>query len=152
MTHGGRPCPGKYRSSDARRPAGSCAFQRAADIWGGLISSNVTIRVGADFDPLLDCNASSAILGSAGPNTVHRDFHREACAHTWYPAALANALNGSDLAPSTDDISATFQQLDRDSRLLASSAGTMVWMAIHRAAESTSSLSSCTRSATGWVS
>src|ERR1700693_2346171 len=42
------------------------AFQHAADIWGGLLSSSVTIRVGATFDAL-SCSASSAVLGSAGP-------------------------------------------------------------------------------------
>src|SRR5439155_20784010 len=36
------------------------AFQRAADIWAGLISSAVTIRVGATFDPL-PCNATAAV-------------------------------------------------------------------------------------------
>lgn len=46
------------------------AFQFAADIWGGLLDSTVEIRVGAKFDPLF-CNETSAVLGSAGTNTVH---------------------------------------------------------------------------------
>jgi hypothetical protein len=82
------------------------AFQRAADIWAGLISSTVTIRVGAQFDPLA-CTATSAVLGAAGARTVHRDFSGALVASTWYPAALANALRGSDLSTS-DDIGATF--------------------------------------------
>ena len=83
------------------------AFQHAADSWGGLISSPVTIRVGANFDPLT-CNATSAILGSAGPTSVFRDFTGAPVADTWYPVALANALSGTDLNLSGDDISATF--------------------------------------------
>lgn len=96
------------------------AFQRAADIWGGLISSAVTIRVGAAFDPL-PCTATSAILGSAGPNTVHRNFVGAPVPNTWYSAALANALNGSDLDPSTDDISAQFNSSIGTPGCLASS-------------------------------
>src|SRR6185503_6477772 len=46
-------------------------FQRAAAIWGSLLKSNVQIFVNAKFDPLT-CDASSGVLGSAGPSTVHR--------------------------------------------------------------------------------
>jgi hypothetical protein len=83
------------------------AFQRAADIWAGLIASAVTIQVGATFDPL-PCNATSAILGAAGPVSVVRDFAGALRANTWYPIALANALRGSDLDADDVDIGATF--------------------------------------------
>jgi hypothetical protein len=83
------------------------AFQRAADIWAGLISSAVPIRVSAQFDPL-PCNATGAILGAAGPITAFRDFTGALRPATWYPVALANALHGSDLDPDDDDIDATF--------------------------------------------
>lgn len=83
------------------------AFQHAANIWGGLLSSTVTIRVGATFDPLT-CNATSAVLGSAGPTTAHRDFTGAPVANTWYVQALANALNGNDLDAATNDLSAQF--------------------------------------------
>ncbi len=66
----------------------------------------MTIRVGANFDPL-PCNAFSAILGSAGPSAVYRDFSGAPMPSTWYPAALANALHGSDL-DTAEDIGATF--------------------------------------------
>ncbi|MBI2715624.1 MAG: VCBS repeat-containing protein [Rhizobiales bacterium] len=82
------------------------AFQRAADIWASRLSSNVTIRVRAQFNPLT-CDASSAILGSAGPISVYRDFSGAPVASTWYAVALASALNGSDL-DAGDDINATF--------------------------------------------
>src|SRR5262245_40673576 len=48
------------------------AFQHAADIWAGLVSSPVTIRVGAKFNPQT-CSATSAVLGSAGPTEAFRD-------------------------------------------------------------------------------
>ena len=81
-------------------------FQRAADIWEGLVDSNVAIRVSADFSPLA-CDSSSAILGSAGPVTFHRDFSGAPQPSTWYVAALANSLHGSDLS-ANDDLAATF--------------------------------------------
>ncbi len=49
------------------------AFQFAADLWGTSLDSPVEVRVGAQFNPLF-CNASSAVLGSAGAETVFRDF------------------------------------------------------------------------------
>ena len=83
------------------------AFAYAADIWAGLLDSSQAIVVGATFDPLL-CEASTASLGAAGTNTVHRDFTGAPVSNTWYPAALANALAGADLAPGNDDIDAFF--------------------------------------------
>src|SRR5215510_2325609 len=68
------------------------AFQRAADIWGGRISSPVTIRVLAHFSAL-SCSATSAVLGSAGPASAFRDFTGAPVAGTWFVVALANALN-----------------------------------------------------------
>jgi hypothetical protein len=83
------------------------AFQFAANLWGGLVTSSVTIRVGAHFDPLT-CSSTMATLGLAGPTTVHRDFAGALRANTWYPQALANSLAGTDLNPTADDIGATF--------------------------------------------
>jgi FG-GAP-like repeat len=83
------------------------AFQLAATIWGGLLNSNVVIRVGATMDPL-SCGSTSATLGSAAPDTVSRDFAGALRAGTFYPSALANKLAGSDLDPDSDDIDATF--------------------------------------------
>ena len=84
------------------------AFQYAADIWAGYLASNVTIRVGAQFNPL-SCNTNSGVLGSAGPTLIYRDFSGAPVASTWYAVAEGNALHGSDLDNGTsDDISATF--------------------------------------------
>jgi len=81
-------------------------FQAAADIWGALLPSAVTIRVSAQFNAQF-CDATSAVLGSAGPVTVVRDFSGAELSQTWYHIALANKLAGTDLR-SGDDISATF--------------------------------------------
>ena len=83
------------------------AFQHAADIWANLLSSPVEIRVDANFDSL-SCGATSAVVGAAGPRTVHRDFVGAPLANTWYPQALANSLAATDLAPDFNDISAVF--------------------------------------------
>jgi len=83
------------------------AFQLAADIWEGLLNSTVEIRVDANFDPLT-CSATSAVLGSAGPTTVHRNFTGAPVPATFYVQALANARFGGDLAPVDDDIAAQF--------------------------------------------
>ncbi|GAB3430951.1 peptidase [Massilia solisilvae] len=72
------------------------AFQRAADIWGATLNSNVPIRVDASFVPL-SCTANSAVLGSAGANEIWSDFDNAPKAKTWYPSALASKLQGSDV-------------------------------------------------------
>jgi hypothetical protein len=85
-------------------------FQKAADIWGGLLPSPVTIIVRAQFDPQT-CTPTSAVLGSAGTTSLHRNFAGAPLANTWYHAALASRLNGSDLSIAplpTYDINATF--------------------------------------------
>jgi hypothetical protein len=84
-------------------------FRYAAERWGASLSSTnsgLVIQVDAKFDPL-SCDADGAVLGSAGTNTVHRDFTGAPLATTWYPQALANARAGADLSPRAD-ISATF--------------------------------------------
>lgn len=83
------------------------AFAYAADIWAGLLDSSQAIIVGVAFNPL-PCEATTANLGAAGTNTVHRDFTGAPIINTWYPAALANTLAGTDLAPGMDDIDAFF--------------------------------------------
>ena len=82
-------------------------FNRAAEIWGGILDSPVEIRVGSSF-AALSCTASSGTLGSAGPNTAHRDFANAPRSGTWYSQALANSLAGTDLSPTSDDINMQF--------------------------------------------
>ncbi len=79
------------------------AFEHAANILAQVLVSSVVIEVDARIDPL-----GPGILGSAGPNTIHRDFPNTLLPNTWYVQALANALAGQDLDPTTSDINATF--------------------------------------------
>ncbi len=83
------------------------AFQRAANLWGGLLRSSVPIRVRASMDALT-CTAESAVLGQAGATTIHQDFSNAPLADTWYSQALANALAGLDVNTFQPDINATF--------------------------------------------
>ena len=83
------------------------AFRAAAEYWGAILKSTVPIRVDAKMDPQF-CTATSAVLGSAGPTTVHRDFAGAPVAATWYVQAVANSRAGVDLDPTQSDISATF--------------------------------------------
>ena len=79
------------------------AFQAAVDVWSVMLTSRVTIRVTAHWTPL-----APGVLGSAGPETFLRDFSAAPVAATWYPVALANTLQGSDLSPGNPHITANF--------------------------------------------
>lgn len=83
------------------------AFQFAANIWGVRLKSAVDIRVGAEFNPL-PCEASAAVLGSAGPNSILREFDNAPVTGSWFVQALANSLLGKDTDPGEDDIGAEF--------------------------------------------
>ncbi|HEX9160206.1 MAG TPA: PA domain-containing protein [Thermoanaerobaculia bacterium] len=84
------------------------AFQRAADIWGGLLNSSVGIIVNAKFAPITSGGNACNILGQAGPSTFLANFAGAPKQNVWYPIALANALTGQDLQPSKADINAQF--------------------------------------------
>lgn len=83
------------------------AFQAAANTWGATLTSSVTITVRAQWTALT-CTTTSAVLGSAGAVTIHRDFAGVPFAGTWYGAALANKLNASDLDAVNPEINANF--------------------------------------------
>lgn len=70
-------------------------FQEAARIWSANLDSSVTVRVLANFNPL-PCSFNSAVLGGAGPSNILRDFPGAINTNTFYHAALANKLAGSD--------------------------------------------------------
>lgn len=82
-------------------------FEKAAQIWDAILRSPVPIRIRASFDPLF-CTATSAVLGSAGPNTIDFNFSGAPFADTWFVGAEADRLAGTDLDPGTDDIGAQF--------------------------------------------
>ena len=95
------------------------AFNRAANIWGLLLNSSVTVRVQATFTPL-PCNAGSATLGAAGAISISANFPNATLPNTWYHAALANAQAGSDQDPANDDIVAFFNSsIDNNPACLA---------------------------------
>jgi hypothetical protein len=79
------------------------AVQHAASIWGAVLKSPVSIRIRTSFTALT-CTSTSAVLGSTGPLAIWRDFQGAPLPGTWYPSALANAILGSDVDPSNDDI------------------------------------------------
>ena len=82
-------------------------FNQAAATWGATLSSNVTIVIRAQFDPLT-CTTNSATLGSAGTINVFSDFPNAPFALTWYSGALADKISGSDRSAGNPDINATF--------------------------------------------
>ena len=82
-------------------------FNRAASIWGAVLPSAVTIRLGATFDAL-SCSSSGAVLGSCGPDDIFRDFSGAPLAHTWYVGAEADKLHGTDLSSGSTDMTAQF--------------------------------------------
>jgi MYXO-CTERM domain-containing protein len=82
------------------------AFQHALDIWGDALDSPVPIHVEASFGPL-ECTASSAVLGQAGPGGF--EFYVPGQdPNILFPEALADRLVGYDLAPGIPDIQAEF--------------------------------------------
>ena len=83
------------------------AFQFAANIWGATLNSTQTITVSANWEGM-PCTSTKGTLGAAGPTSVARDFANAPFTGTWYPVALANTLRGSDLNPSSPEITATF--------------------------------------------
>ena len=92
-------------------------FEHAAKIWGTVIDSNVTIIVGAQFNPLT-CTASQAILGSAGAASSYRNFPNAPITSTWYSVALANSLAGSDLLPGSEIVATFNSEIDNNNNCL----------------------------------
>ena len=82
-------------------------FQYAANIWGALIPSSVTIVVRAQFNPQT-CTATSAVLGSTGPANAFANFAGAPFTGHWYHVAEANRLAGVDLDPGVQDMNSTF--------------------------------------------
>jgi len=83
------------------------AFQAAADKWGQTINSPITIVIASSWQPL-SCSSASAVLGSAGPSQVWSNFNHARYQQTYYVAALANALSGTDLTEGQAQVVAQF--------------------------------------------
>ncbi len=70
-------------------------YQFAADLWDSTLTADVDVRVGASF-AALSCNASSGVLGSAGPWWIWSD-PAFPVPDVWYHQALANQIAGENL-------------------------------------------------------
>jgi hypothetical protein len=79
-------------------PQAQAAFQAAVNIWASQIQSSVPIRVTANWTTL-----GSGVLGSASPNWLFRDFPGAPYANTWFGAAVAKKLSGTDLTAGLSD-------------------------------------------------
>lgn len=89
-------------------------LQRAAEIWAANLVSDVPITIRA-ITASQFCDATSAVLASAGAATAFRDFPGAPLAGTWYHSALANSIAGVDLDAATPDIQTQFNlNLDAD--------------------------------------
>jgi Divergent InlB B-repeat domain len=86
------------------------AFNYAVGIWATLVSSSVPIKTNACWT-----NLDPNILGYSGAISIHRDF-AGGVPGFWYPAALANALSGTDLND-TDGIDWDGDGLDTDAEI-----------------------------------
>lgn len=82
-------------------------FEAAGQVWGGIISSQVTIVVEAEFADL-QCGPGGAVLGSAGSGFSSNSSLMGGL--VLYPPALENALLGSDQDPGQADIQARFNE------------------------------------------
>ncbi|MDP1720627.1 MAG: hypothetical protein Q8L08_06500 [Candidatus Nanopelagicaceae bacterium] len=74
--------------------------QAAIDVWSANFPSSVPILVDATWGR----STSSGILGSARPGNYFSNFKSAPDATLWYPSALANAIAGEDLDPSSPEI------------------------------------------------
>jgi Na+-translocating ferredoxin:NAD+ oxidoreductase RnfG subunit len=100
------------------------AFVAAAQVWADILVSSVDIVIDAEFSSSLFCDASSATLGSAGPQNTYLASGAESFGlqnNVWYPSALINAHYGSDLFAGSADITAQFNADIGDSDCLSSS-------------------------------
>ena len=81
-------------------------FQAAADRWGELLNSNVTITIDAQFNDLF-CSEFSGSLGAAGANGSSDNFGA-GLADTAYPISLAESLKNANINGGSVEINATF--------------------------------------------
>jgi PA domain-containing protein len=89
------------------------AFQFAADIWGAALDSNVTIVIGAQFNPL-QCDDTSAVVGGTATSFIFANFGSvppfpgPEFANVYYHSALADKRAGVELNPGQTDMNAQF--------------------------------------------
>lgn len=91
---------------DTPPPEAIAALDYASELWGAWISSTVPIEVTACWAASLSCSGDALACG--GPTYWSSDFANAPLVGVHYPAALANALSGTDLDPSRPDINLHF--------------------------------------------
>ena len=74
------------------------AFERAVSTWGSTLNSSVEIRVEATLE-----NIGSSTLGYMGP-TATVNWGTQPVDDVWFPYAIADRIDGNDLAPNSFDI------------------------------------------------
>jgi PA domain len=74
------------------------AYEKALELWGKTLKSDVTIVVQGSF-ARLNCTPSGGTLAQAGALQIFADFPNAPLAGHWYGSALANAIAGFDLTP-----------------------------------------------------
>jgi hypothetical protein len=89
------------------------AYQKALELWGKTLRSNVTVVVQGSFAGL-PCTAGGGTLAQAGANQIFASFPNAPIEDHWYGVALANALAGVDLAPGPFDIPGPTDQFADD--------------------------------------
>ena len=82
-------------------------FQYAANIWGALLPSTITINVTAQMNPQT-CTATSAVLGSCSVVGIVVNGPNFPFPNHIYPQALANKLDNVDYFPVNNDMNVTF--------------------------------------------
>ncbi|MEQ1645057.1 MAG: hypothetical protein ABL959_16525, partial [Pyrinomonadaceae bacterium] len=105
-------------------------FNFAAGIWGAYLDSSVTTNVRSNFNPLTPCSTGGGVLGSAGTINIHNNFSNAQFPSTWYHAALANKLAGTDLNTVNPEMTAQFNS-DVDTGCLG--AGTRFYYGLNSA-------------------
>lgn len=70
-------------------------YQYAMDQWGQVLESDVQIKIYASFAPLT-CSSTTGVLGQAAANWLY--ILNDGTRQRIYPAALADALIGTDLS------------------------------------------------------
>lgn len=84
-------------------------LEQAAARWSSVLETNVDIRIRAQFNDL-DCDATSAVLASAGALSWSANFAGAPRQNVWYPSPLANKFAGKDLRPNEADIFIQFNR------------------------------------------
>ena len=74
------------------------AYQRALELWGSVLKSDVTIVVQGSF-LRLNCTATGGTLAQAGANQIFANFPNAPLQNHWFGVALANSIAKEDLAP-----------------------------------------------------